>query len=300
MKLKMIINPVSGQHSAHTIKDSVIQRLKQRYGLNDADIFYTNKENRGLETSFFENCDSLVVAGGDGTLHYAVNTVKRLGIDIPLAYLPTGTVNDFGNSLKLPRTCDAFCSMLENGLTQKIDIGLAGEEYFHYLVAGGAMNSLSYTTNQTLKNVMGDKAYYLSAVPRLAKLLSGTRIQIECDGLQEDHEALLYLITNSPIVGGIKGMVPNAKMDDGHLHVLVIKKNSLLSTLQLLLEIRNRTHLNHPDVLYFKTRRLIIKQYGEDIANVGIDGEIHSSSQFEINVIPQGLTVMVSSDSYAA
>lgn len=169
MKPKMIVNPVSGQHKAYKTKASVIEYMKKRYALNDRDIFYTSKENHNLGASFFEECDSLVVAGGDGTLHYAINTIKNLGLDIPLAYLPTGTVNDFGNALKLPRSYEGFTRMLEKGATKKIDIGLAGEEYFHYVVAGGAMNSISYTTNQTLKNVIGDKAYYLSALPKLPK-----------------------------------------------------------------------------------------------------------------------------------
>ncbi|WP_058303226.1 diacylglycerol/lipid kinase family protein [Gorillibacterium timonense] len=300
MKIKMIINPVSGQHKAHASKAAVIERLKTRYALRDHDIFYTSQENRCVETSFFDNCDSLVVAGGDGTLHFAVNTIKRLGIDVPLAYLPTGTVNDFGNSLKLPRTPDRFCEMLEKGKTKKIDIGLAGNEYFHYVVAGGAINSISYSTNQYLKNVMGEKAYYLSAVPKLPKILSGTHIKIECDELRQEQEALLYLVTNSPVIGGIEGMVPDAKMDDGQLHVLIIQKSSLFNTLQLFFDIKNGTHLNRPDVLYFRTKRLSITQYGLDAAHVGIDGEMYSTSLVHIEVIPRGITIMVPFESEVA
>lgn len=293
MKLKMIINPVSGQQKAHGIKAAVIERLKRRYALTDTDIFYTAPNNCRIEPSFFDNCEAVVVAGGDGTLHYAVNTIKRLGLELPLAYLPTGTVNDFGNCLKLPRTADGFCAMLENGHKKRIDIGLAGDEYFHYVVAGGAINTISYTTNQYLKNIIGDKAYYLSAVPKLPRILSGTHIKIECDELHQEQEALLYFVTNSPIIGGIRGMVPDAKMDDGQLHVLVIQKSSLLNTLQLIFDIKNGTHLNRPDVIYFKTRRLSIMHYGQNSAQVGIDGEMHSTSRANIEIIPGGLTVMV-------
>ncbi|MNW37097.1 Diacylglycerol kinase [compost metagenome] len=300
MKIKMIINPVSGQKKSHGIKAAVIERLKKRYALKHNDIFYTSQEKKRLETSFFDNCDSIVVAGGDGTLHYAVNTIKRLGLEIPLAYLPTGTVNDFGNCLKLPRTADSFCEMLENGNKKKIDIGLAGNDYFHYVVAGGAINTVSYTTNQYLKNVIGEKAYYLSAVPKLPKILSGTHIKIECDELHHEQEALLFFVTNSPIIGGIEGMVPDAKMDDGQLHVLIIQKRSLFNTLQLIFDIKNGTHLNRPDVLYFKTKRLSITQYGLNSAHVGIDGEMHSASRTNIEIIPKGLTIIVPHSSEVA
>ncbi|MGN7413544.1 diacylglycerol/lipid kinase family protein [Paenibacillus sp. SAF-068] len=300
MKPKMIVNPVSGLHTAYKTKASVIEYMKMKYALLDSDIFYTSKENTDIGTSFFEDCHSLVVAGGDGTLHYAINTIKNLGLDIPLAYLPTGTVNDFGNALKLPRSYEGFTEMFEKGMTKKIDIGLVGNEYFHYVVAGGAMNSISYTTNQTLKNVIGDKAYYLSALPKLPKILSGTHIKIECDHIEQEHDVLLYLVSKSAIIGGIEGIVPDAKMDDGHLHVLVIQKKSLFNTFQLLLDIKNGTHLDRSDVLYFKTKRLRITQYGENIAKVGIDGEMHTNGLMDIEVIPRGLTMIVPCNSGVA
>lgn len=291
----MIVNPVSGHMKARNIIAEVIERLTRKYGLQDQDIFFTSLISKPVASSFFEQCDVIVVAGGDGTLHYAVNSIKRLGIDKPVAYLPTGTVNDFGHCLSLPYTAETFCEMLEGMHTRRIDLGLAGDEYFHYVLAGGAINAISYTTSQCLKNRFGEKAYYLSAVPKLGKIFKGTHIKIESDELYKEQEALLYLVTNSSVVGGHEGMVPDAKMDDGHLHVLVINKGSLLSTIQLLLDIKNRTHIERPDVLYFKTKRLCITQFDHKAARIGIDGEMRSSSSENIEIVPQGLTILVPS-----
>ncbi|MNO19644.1 Diacylglycerol kinase [compost metagenome] len=299
MKLKMIINPVSGHMKARNVVAEVTNRLQRKHALGQNDIFYTSLTSRPPEKDFFNCCDVIVVAGGDGTLHYAVNAIKHLGIDKPIAYLPTGTVNDFGHCLSLPYTAEAFCGMLENMHTQKIDLGLAGDEYFHYVLAGGAINAISYTTNQYLKNMFGEKAYYLSAVPKLVKIFQGTQIKIESDELRKEQEALLYLVTNSSVVGGREGMVPGAKMDDGHLHVLVIKKSSLLNTLQLLLDIKNGTHIDRPDVLYFKTKKLSITQFDTEAAQIGIDGERRKSAIVNIEVVPQGLTIVVPSKKIA-
>ncbi|MNN84930.1 Diacylglycerol kinase [compost metagenome] len=94
-------------------------------------------------------------------------------------------------------------------------------------------------------------------------------------------------------------MVPGAKMDDGHLHVLVIKKSSLLNTLQLLLDIKNGTHIDRPDVLYFKTKKLSITQFDTEAAQIGIDGERRKSAIVNIEVVPQGLTIVVPSKKIA-
>ncbi|MHA6533475.1 diacylglycerol/lipid kinase family protein [Paenibacillus sp. BAC0078] len=299
MRLKMIINPVSGHIKARNIIADVIDHLKRKHALKDKDIFFTSLSSKPIEKSFFDQCDVIVVAGGDGTLHYAVNSIKQLGIDKPVAYLPTGTVNDFGNCLSLPYTAEKFCEMLEGARIKKIDLGLAGDEYFHYVVAGGAINTISYTTNQYLKNMFGEKAYYLSAVPKLAKIFQGTHIKIESDELHKEQEALLYLVTNSSVVGGHEGMVPGARMDDGHLHVLVIKKSSLFNTIQLLFDIKNGTHIGRSDVLYFKTKRLSITQFDLNAAHIGIDGEKRSSSIENIEIVPQGLAIIVPSKEIA-
>ncbi|MNI79639.1 Diacylglycerol kinase [compost metagenome] len=147
--------------------------------------------------------------------------------------------------------------------------------------------------------MFGEKAYYLSAVPKLGKIFQGTHIKIESDELHKEQEALLYLVTNSSVVGGHEGIVPDARMDDGHLHVLVIKKSPLLNTIQLLLDIKNRTHIKRPDVLYFKTKRLCITQFDPKAARMGIDGEMRSSSFENIEIVPQGLTIIVPSKKIA-
>lgn len=75
--------------------------------------------------------------------------------------------------------------------------------------------------------------------------------------------------------------------------MLVIQKKSWFNTLQLLLDIKNGNHLGRSDVLYFKTKRLRITQFGDDIAKVGIDGEMHTTGLMDIEVIPRGLTMVV-------
>ena len=46
-----------------------------------------------------EQIDLMVVAGGDGTVNYVVNSMKSKGLDIPLGVIPAGTANDFAGAL---------------------------------------------------------------------------------------------------------------------------------------------------------------------------------------------------------
>ena len=50
-----------------------------------------------------ETIDLMVVAGGDGTVNYVVNAMKRKGLDIPVGVIPAGTANDFAGALGMSR-----------------------------------------------------------------------------------------------------------------------------------------------------------------------------------------------------
>jgi diacylglycerol kinase (ATP) len=300
MKIRAIINPVSGLDKMRSMTVEIAHRLKTQFALDDRDFYYTTRDNEGLSKSFVSYCDMLVVAGGDGTLHYVINKLKRYGLNIPIAYLPSGTTNDFGKNLALPRDTDTFCNMLNKHDIQYVDLGLAGNRYFHYVVAGGAMSSVSYTTNQKLKNKLGHSAYYFSVIPQLGNMLKGTGIKIESDEIQTEEEALLYFVAHSPLIGGLSQLIPGAKFNDGMLHVLVIKKTNPLAAASLYRDILHGTHIRRPDVLYFQTKRVCIKPFNALTARVGIDGELFDGAPRSIEVIPGGQSILVPKRQLAA
>lgn len=293
MRLKAIINPVSGSNAMRSVVSDTVDLLKDKHYLADCDIFYTTKDAKQAESSFFDDCDVIMVAGGDGTLHNAINNMKQSNIEKPIAYLPTGTMNDFGSCLNLPRTPENFCKMIESMETKQIDLGLVGDEYFHYVVAGGSISPVSYTTNQDMKNIFGKTAYYFSLIPYLPKLFKGTHIDINCAEVHEEQDSLLYFVTNSSVIGGVKGLVPDAKMDDGQLHVLVIQKGSMVDIVKILAAIGSGKHIQNPKVKYFKTQKLSITQSGEDADRIGIDGELRDNKSKQISVVPRALTLVV-------
>lgn len=291
MRMKAIINPVSGQNYMRRATREAVKAVQRDHLLHDSDIFYTlGDKSTEPPVSFWEDCDAVMVAGGDGTLHYAINHMKNCGIDRPLAYLPTGTSNDFGHGMNLPRTVQDFCQMLHQENTRKVDLGLIGGEYFHYVVAGGTMTAVSYNTGQYLKNKLGYGAYYLSFLSSAGRLLSGFPIKIKSEEICVESNAILFLVSNSPIVGGFQYILPEARFDDGYLHVLVLRKNKLYKSAQLFLEIIQGRHMKNPDVLYFKTKKLHITQPS---GSLGVDGERLEVSSATIEVVPHGMTLFV-------
>lgn len=293
MRIKAIINPVAGQNGMRLVTADALELLKKRRVLDENDIVFTN-EDGGVPASFFENCDAIMVAGGDGTLHKAINCMKRLGADRPIAYLPTGTMNDFGSSLKLPRNPDRFCKMIENMELKKVDLGVIDDDYFHYVVGGGTLSAVSYSTNQKSKNLFGKSAYYFSAALRFFKILKSSQIRIESAEITGNENAVLYLISNSPVVGGFKNLLPDAQLDDGQLHVLIVRKCSLFAAWKLFRDIKKGRHILNPNVLYFKTRQIKITQLCKERSTMDVDGEKYDNSMpVNLKIIQKGLTIFV-------
>ena len=62
-----------------------------------------------------EQIDLMVVAGGDGTVNYVVNSMKSKGLDIPLGVIPAGTANDFAGMLGVPGDISRACRAILDG-----------------------------------------------------------------------------------------------------------------------------------------------------------------------------------------
>lgn len=61
----------------------------------------------------------ILVAGGDGTVDTAVNHMKRLNINIPIAILPVDTANDFAKFIGMPENIEEACEQIVNSIPKK-------------------------------------------------------------------------------------------------------------------------------------------------------------------------------------
>ncbi|WP_426093819.1 diacylglycerol/lipid kinase family protein, partial [Escherichia coli] len=57
---------------------------------------------------------------------------------------------------------------------------------------------------------------------------------VEVDGKKEEIESSTLLIGLTNSVGGFETLLPNAKVDDGKLHLVYLKDSSLIDTLKTL------------------------------------------------------------------
>ena len=157
----LLINPVSGKKAILRHLGQVIRIFTDVGYLVTVMVTAEAGEAERLTKTYAADFDLVVCAGGDGTLNETVCGLASADLRVPLGYIPCGSTNDFAVSHGLSDDIPLAAHQAATGRVRAYDIGRFGERCFTYVAAFGAFSSVSYSTDQTLKNVFGHAAYQL-------------------------------------------------------------------------------------------------------------------------------------------
>lgn len=173
--------------------------------------------------SYREDYDVVVCSGGDGTLDEVVTGMLTRETQVPVGYIPTGTTNDFANSLHISKDILEAANTAANGVPFSCDVGIFNDDFFVYIAAFGLFTDVSYETKQSMKNVLGHLAYVLEGTKRIFNIPS-YHIRVTHDEEVLEGEFVFGMVTNSRSVGGFKGIIgKDVVFDDGEFEVTLIK-----------------------------------------------------------------------------
>ena len=240
--------------------------------------------------------DRIVVAGGDGMFHEALNAVMKLPRKVDLGFIPSGTANDFAISNKIPRIVDKAAAIAAGENERKIDIGTFNGEYFSYVAAFGAVTDVPYTTDQNAKNAFGFLAYLANAAKymNLQTLFNSAReMEIRTDDKILSGEFLVGCISNSKTIGSLRQFLPNdVALNDGVFEGLFIKKPTNLTEFSNALNVLLMGNLDAQGIITLKSSRFEFEM--DKAANWTLDGEdggLHDKAVIENH--KQALTMLL-------
>lgn len=294
--IKIIYNPSSGMQLEQEKAFAIARKLMENQDCR-VTFYATHKKQDAYQEAlrtYQEDFTLLLVCGGDGTVNEVVNGIMKSPKRIPLAILAAGSVNDFSEHLQLPKEVDEFYDMLLRGKKLACDVGKVNDTYFINVVAGGAFTNIAHEVPVDTKTLLGRFAYYLQGAIELPVQLNKSyplRIQ-EADGSHFTVDAFLFLVANSPTVGGFRKMVPDASVSDGLLDLLIIKKTSPKDMVEIFSKIIGGTHPGHPAILYKKVPSLELLDPDGKI-ELDIDGEKGGSTPASFQVFPSSLEIII-------
>ncbi len=234
----------------------------------------------------------MVCSGGDGTIDEVVSGMMTRKDRDPVGYIPTGTTNDFANSLHIPKGLLKAADNAVNGVVFPCDIGRFNQDTFVYIAAFGLFTDVSYETDQAMKNVLGHLAYILEGAKRIFNVPS-YRIKV-CHGGEEIEDEFIYgMVTNSRSVGGFRSMVgKQVVFDDGLFEVTLIKKPKNPLELQEIIAALLIEQIDTKYMYTFKTGYITFESL-EEIPWT-LDGEFGGEHDYvEIENLRQQLGIMV-------
>lgn len=292
-RIKIIENPSSGRQGVDRRLDRLVRLL-----INDGwtvKKFKTEKKNDAmLETmrTCANDWDLILACGGDGTINEIATGIVKSEKKIPVAILATGTVNDFATHLEIPKTVDEFYEMIKEGNYIDVDLGQMGENYFVNVAAGGLLSNVGYQVLPERKLVLGRLAYYLEGLKEITwQGFDPIKIEVESEEYSGETDALLFLISNSQSIGGFKNIAPKADVSDGLFDVIIIKSSDIMNMANIFFSIFTGDHINHQDVIYFKTNKIGIKSIDE--VPIDIDGEYGGKLPSEFEVVNNAFRVLI-------
>ena len=244
---------------------------------------------------FSDDYELVICSGGDGTIDEVVTGMMKRDKKVPIGYIPTGTTNDFANSLYIPKDLLKAADTTVNGVPFPCDIGVFNDDVFVYIAAFGLFTDVSYQTKQEFKNIFGHLAYVLEGTKRIFNI-PAYGIKINYDDVEIEEEFIFGMVTNSRSVGGFRNMIGNRVVfDDGEFEVTLIKKPKNAIEMQEIIGALLLNNVDSKHMYTFKTGKITFES-NEDISWT-LDGEYGGAHDYvEILNKKQALDIMVPVD----
>lgn len=236
MKICVIFNPVAKGNKARRFRQTLdeLERdctLKPTLTAGDA--------RRLAKEAVQEGYDTIVAAGGDGTVNEVINGMADAPQGLERArfgVLPLGTVNVFARELKLPLNITAAWDCLRSGKEIQIDLpkveygegSARAQRYFVQMAGAGFDARTEELMEWQMKKRVGVMAYVMAAL----KAMRERRVEVVVDNGKEQLPGELVLIGNGRYYAGSFLVFPQADARDGFLEVTVVPKVNVVAALR--------------------------------------------------------------------
>ncbi len=278
-KVLLIVNPKAGKVRGGAIVGRITKKLT---GLGARlEVLHTRKGGDAIDfgkEAVRQGFNIALAAGGDGTINEVTNGLA--GSDVTLGIIPLGTVNVLARELGIPLNPLKACSFIEEGIEERITLGVADGRYF-LLMAGIGIDAYTvHKVSPELKESIGVSAYIIKGIRTLALYRFPKITFILPDG--RTIEGYSGIISRVRLYAGVFEIVPEAKIEEDILHLCIFQGNHPIDFLRYILTLPIKRHLDQKDVSYIRIQ--YCKATSDDKVYVQADGDL-------IGVLPMSFSI---------
>ncbi len=293
----VILNPAANRGKVHHYRSLLqphVERVKAEY-------VETGRRGEAQERAMTAAKEGrpVIIVGGDGSVHEAVNGILSAGKQVPLGIVAAGSGNDYARfTLKLSQDPVAAVERAFYGETIEVDAGRVNGRYFANSFGVGLDANIAAAADWMKKFPLmsGSRLYYTAS---LQQLLFGYHrcpwLKFHLDDGAYQHAVekryVLLAVTNGPTYGAGFRINPRADHVDGLLDVCAIDYTPLLRALKLLPVVKKGEHGGLPEVTFYRAKTIRIES--RETVKMLMDGETMSATSFDVQILPGALLVRV-------
>lgn len=294
--IHLFLNPTAGRGRAGKRQPRILELLEQ----SGIPVEYHESKSAGdLEKRVLLHTDAgakrVVIAGGDGSIHEAVNGIMRSNNDAALGVIPTGTGNDFAKACDIPLNWEHATRLLADRIAaaerpRKIDVGRFNDRFFAN-GAGVGFDAKVTRVAQSIRLPIGDLVYLLAIFRTMLDGIASPQLRITAEDFVWDGPLTLAAISNGPWVGGMFHIAPMADNADNILELLIAKPVTRRRIITLLPKLMSGEHMQEAEIVHQPVTNLTIR--ADRPIPSHLDGEVQPmQTDFELSLLPGALDLL--------
>ena len=264
------LNSSSGRKSKFISR--VLSKLKEN---NSVDYFETktiDQAKKIFKDFNQKNYDRLIVAGGDGTVSFAINELIKNDFnfkdDFAIGYIPAGTANLLQAELSMNKKVDDIVNVLISNNYKSSNLVKINDNYFFLMAGIGWDAKIVHSINSKIKKILGKIIFGIKGFQYFL-FMNNKKLNVTFDG--QFYQADWILSSNTKYYAG-HHKINKTNIFEDKLVTYIFKDLTRISLLySIFLIILNGDLSKNKNVITTYSQNITID--GNDLIPVQIDGD---------------------------
>jgi YegS/Rv2252/BmrU family lipid kinase len=281
----LIVNPKAGggRAAAHLpVVEAALRARGMRFRVERTTSIEHARELAGEAQTAGEIAAAM---GGDGLVGAVAGELQGDGV---LGVIPGGRGNDFARKLGISQEPEAAVAVIAAGSTRTVDIAQAGGRAYLGIASAGFDSDVQVIAGETRLPLGG--AVYLYGTLRALRTFEPADWTVTVDGETRTFTGYAVAVANSGLFGGGMQLVPDARLDDGLLDVVLNACTSRRTFAMNLPKVFKGTHVTNPALTFLQGREVTF--HADRPFTAYADGDPIAELPATFKVVPRALRVL--------
>ena len=264
------LNSSSGRKSIFI--NRILSKLKENISVDYFETKTINQAKKIFKNFNQKNYDRLIVAGGDGSVSFAINELIKNNFnfkdDFAIGYIPAGTANLLQAELSMNKKVDDIVNILVSNNYKSSNLVKINENYFFLMAGIGWDAKIVHSINSKIKKILGKIIFGIKGFQYFL-FMNNKKLNVTFDG--QFYQADWILSSNTKYYAG-HHKINKTNIFENKIVTYIFKDLTRINLLySIFLIILNGDLSKNKNVITTYSQNITID--GNDLIPVQIDGD---------------------------